>query len=546
MGNYSGRPSLTSDKKVNSSVRPFLTSDKEIIKKFFLLYIGNLYQTKEESNNKTKRTQKNNNSSKKNRRKIIEFRYKYRDYIQTISEIYETTPDILFRKLYETTINYRDLVAKINTAQDFYYVNTHGSFIKDMKPKKIPEKTVLIFLTPVNRYGFGCNLKETSMMKESFQNESNRLFIQQNLPCLDKFNTTNNTYKVNTKYFTNYYKIFKNALILYPGQYYFDLNLGFTSKDNGQDMNINYYTGNSNSTDLIKIEKNKNNELTTNYYDILSNIVNGNFNEGTYNVSLLKLNNGIRYIIVDCCRNIDSINTELQKDFKDLGKNIYIYENFMFYYNLIMANCNSIKINTFLPDKQFASYLGYVGKTYSEIISANFKSLINENINKPLSLFFSVLPHICENELRNYISDLLLRFEYDENDKIDENGKIVIDIEGLIKKINLFYIRKKIHKPPFLKYVILNNINIHLDKIKNYLDGIGVLRNKIISRDNLAKLNEMLRYMFSVGSSLGYGFAEWDEIERPFIRPFIVATMDCLNKTNMKEKINLGDACSVL
>jgi hypothetical protein len=338
MGNYSGRPSLTSDKKVNSSVRPFLTSDKELIKKFFLLYIGNLYQTKEESNSKTNRTQKNNNKStntnkSKQNNKNTTFELKYKNYIQIISEIYETTQDILFRKLYETTIKYRDLVEEIkDTAQDFYHINTHGTFIRDMKPKKIPEKTVLIFLTPVNRYGFGCNLKETSMMKESFQNESNRLFIQQNLPCLDKFNTTNNTnntYKVNTKYFTNCYKIFKNAIILYPGQYYFDLNLGFTSKDNGQDMNINYYTGNSNSTDLIKIEKDKNNELTTNYYDILSNIVNGNFAPETYNVSLFNSNNDIRYIIVDCCRNIDDpITHEKKEHFADLGKNIYIYENF--------------------------------------------------------------------------------------------------------------------------------------------------------------------------------------------------------------------------
>jgi hypothetical protein len=523
-------------KSNKSKVRPFLTSDKELIKQFFLLYISNLYQTEEESNNKTNRTQKNNNKSanankSKQNNKNTTFELKYNNYIQLISEIYETTQDSLFRKLYDTTITYRGLVDEINdTVKDFYYVNTHGSFIRDMKPKLIPEKTVLIFLTPVNRYGIACNLSELSSIKDNLKD--NRLFIQKNLPCLDKFsNNTNN--KVNTRYVNNYHKMFKNAIILYSGQYYYDLELSFTKADNVTNMNINYFTGDSVSQDLIKIE---------NYDDILSNIVDRNFIEDKYNNhSFHNSNNGIRYIIINCCRNID-VNTGLNEAF---GKNIYIYENFMFYYNLIMANCNSITINPFFPDIQFASYAGYFSQNISEEIWERYRFALAGNFYKYIykpeiienikNLFLPLLPEIDIAKLSYSISLLVL--EYNDN-------QIKINTDDMFDFLNSNYKDKY----PFLEYVNCMDINfLELKKIINALnDTLSeiILKKKLINRVRLIYLRDKIQIMLTNLEKFVAIPAKFKLIKEKFTL-YIDAINKCL-ATNQKTEINLKTDCNEL
>jgi len=527
-----------------SNRRPLLISDKELIKKFFLLYIGNLYQTEEESNNNTNRTQKNNNKSananksKQNNSTLIS---KYNNYIQLISEIYETTKDSLFRKLYDTTITYRSLVDEIHdTAKDFYYVNTHGDFTGDMKPKLIPEKTVLIFLTPVNRYGITCNLSELSSIKDNFKKKDNRLLIQKNLPCLDKFNNNNTNNKVNTRYVDNYYKMFKNATILYSGQYYYDLELGFTKEDNGKDLNINYFTGDSASQDLIKIEKD------TNYNDILSNIVDRNFNEYKYNNhSLHNSNNDIRYIIVDCCRNID-YDTRLSEAF---GKNIYIYENFMFYYNLIMENCIYITTSTLLPDTRFASFFGfvrYISKqqwdTYKSTLMVNFYKYISkpakiENITKLLS---ALLPDIDIVLNRLKIYDLLEILEYND-------GNIEISTNYMFRHLNICYNKNKTEKPHFLKYV--NCIDINSKQLKHIENALSDMlskagRHELINRDQLEAFKDMINKMLN---DLATIVDNPDKIK--FIRETFTPYIDAINKcldTNKETDINLKTNCNEL
>lgn len=534
-------------KSNESKVRPLLISDKELIKKFFLLYIGNLYQTEEESNNNnnTNRTQKNNNKSanankSKQNNKNTTFELKYNNYIQLISEIYETTlEDSLFAKLYKTTINYRGLVDEIHdTAKDFYYINTHGGFTGDMKPKLIPEKTVLIFLTPVNRYGITCNLSELSSIKDNLKKKDNRLLIQKNLPCLDKFNNNNTNNKVNTRYVDNYYKMFKNAIILYSGQYYYDLELVFTKEDNGKNMNINYFTGDSDSQDLIKIEKDTNNKLNINYDDILSNIVDRKFNKDKYNNhSLHNSNNDIRYIIVDCCRNID-VNTELSEEF---GKNIYIYENFMFYYNLIMANCIYIRTNPLLPDMRFASYpvyaIQYITKqwdTYGSTLTGNFIKYISkpakiENITKLLS---ALLPDIDKAKLDYGIS--LLKLEYN-------NDKIEINTNEMFRNLNIDYYPDK--RPDFLKYVDCIDINVlGLKNINNTLRGM--FQKPIINRDQLMTLMRNIKRTLG-----GLEIFVFDRDKITFIRETFTPYKDAINKclyTNTEKEINLQTNCDEL
>jgi hypothetical protein len=557
----------------NNNTRPILTSDKELFKQFLRLYIGNLYQADEESNNKNnknKRTQKSNtNKRTKNNTAFIS---KYNDYIRIISEIYGTTSDELFRKLYETTKKYKDLLPEINSnAQDFYYVKVHGKFKAEMTPQLIPEKTVLIFLTPVNRYGILCTLEDLLKKIEIFKKKKNRLSIQQNLPCLDKFNDDANN-KLNTRDLNNYHKMFKNAIILYPGQYYYDLNLTFTKEDdNGNNMNIIYFSDDSNSQDLIKIKKDKNNKLNTDYEDYLSNIVNKQFDEKYIDFEKHKSPSGIRYIIVDCCRNIDSsyidANSSPIEEFgknvasslpiEKFGKSVYIYENFMFYYNVIMANCyysKSIpKIQEMpeipeFPKIRYVSHLGLIIKDMTEqrwaknskILYQNFRDIKSRNpkiIEKIKDLLRKVLPDFDNDLLNVYINDFM-SLNY-------INNKIIIDINTMFSYIAISY--KDIEIPPFITYVNYKfNFANSLKNIIEYLLIINqaINNNKTINKSILKFLKDDIEKMLT----------QLDELyDKPEIIKFLKETFesykDAINKcleNKLNEKINLKSDCNEL
>jgi hypothetical protein len=538
------------------NTRPILTTYNELIKQFLRLYIGNLYQADEESNNKNKRTQKNNNiklNTNKRTKNNTAFITKYNDYIRIISEIYGTTPEELFRKLYETTIKYKDLLPEISSnAQDFYYVNTHGGFKPDMKPKLIPEKTVLIFLTPVNRYSMCSKLEEKKKIKEIFKNKDYRLLIQQNLPCLDKFNDDANN-KLNTRDPYNNHKMFKNAIILYPGQYYYDLALSFTKED--RNMNINYFTGDSASQDLIKIEQDtNNNKLNTDYKDLLSKIVNKQFNENKYNNhSLHNSKIGIRYIIVKCCRNIDASYMNNQYFYSEFGKKVYIYENFMFYYNVIMANCyysKSIPKIQEMPEIRYASYSGYIMKKMpkeewdnnSHILKQNFRNMLSQNTTiteKLQKLYKDVLPDIDANLLNIYITSMSLEYE---------NNKIVIDKDRMIQMFQIFelyYKGKDKLIPPFIKYVNYYN-NKLLEKILYSVYYIlnDAFKNELIDRCRLESLKNDIETMLT--EDLLYD--DDSEINK-FLEEYFTYCKDKINEclaNKLKKEINLESDCFVL
>ena len=90
---------------------------------------------------------------------------KFDKYISTIMEIYNKpeTPILDFKSLFShlnSQLNdYKQIVSdpvKINEDIDIYYVHTHGAFNFESGFQQIPENIVLVFLTPVNRYGFTC------------------------------------------------------------------------------------------------------------------------------------------------------------------------------------------------------------------------------------------------------------------------------------------------------------------------------------------------------------------------------------------------------
>jgi hypothetical protein len=479
----------------SKEVRPLLP-DNELIRLFFTKYISNLYQSfiDENPNQNIKTKKRNNNNSQSNlgnqsnldsqsnlgnqsnlnnnskvNNKISNFIFNYSVYKDIIKNIYSNR-DNFFYELYSTILNYRKIVEKNkNIAQDFYYINTHGGFksleeISNFPKTKVPANTILIFLVPINRYGF-TSLNEIDILKSSLQKPSNRIFIQENLPCLDKFNNNSNSdSELNTKHLKQY-KMFKNALIFYPGQYYFDLKLSFKPDDDEKDMNIYYFTKDNELQKLIKTKRNKN-ILITKYNDSLSNIVNETKDPNIYEIEKKESKNNFKYIIVNSCRNLDTvldqlntnnINYKMKQDIYEYGvKNIYIYENFMFYYNLIMANCNIIKHNTFLPDMRLGSAHGYARylqkkQSYEKLwikhyrnIEINFNKFMDNTKNtKNIELAKTFLPEIFNQFTDHEIAECikLLQIDYTKDMFDKDFGLYLLD---MINKINEIIRKKKL------------------------------------------------------------------------------------------------------
>lgn len=247
-------------------------------------------------------------------------------YLSPVEKIIEITDKLkieLFKQLYATITNFRQIQAN-ETLQDFRYINMHGGFV-DTSPKKIRDDIILIFLTPVNRYGVGC-LDNTKKILDELQLPENRLHIQTNILCLDKDLSNNNiNNSQNNRNNQNYHSLFKNAITLLPGQYFYDLYLSITKKDKGLKLNI--YNLDNNKSE-VELNPNANGDIE--YSTQLS-----------FYIDSLPKTEKIKFLFVNCCRNIDysiqyfNLNT-------NLGKDIYVYENFMLYFNTIMAGCKKI------------------------------------------------------------------------------------------------------------------------------------------------------------------------------------------------------------
>ena len=453
-------------------------------------------------NNKTR---KRLNNQAKFDKKLESFKAQYHEYISIIQTIYnqdnldnKNSSELdVFKKLYKTTLDYREKILKNSAnANDFYYVNTHGSFgdfnVVLNQIYKVPDNTVLIFLTPINRYGFICSKSEGELIKDSLHLPENRKFIQENLDCLDKFNNDTNSTELSTKNM-KYHKMFKNALFLYPGQYYFSLDLGinFDGSDKGRDMNIHYFTKDEEVKNLIKKEKKI-------YEDQLHNIVNDEKNSEIYEKE--ERNSLIKYIIVDCCRNLDSaFNSKLSNTYNT--RKIYLYENFMFYYNLIMANCKIINYNTFLPDIRFSNMKGYASfllnnkyfkiffEKYLITFLGNFKTFISDEKTK--EFVKDLLPEIFENLPNHVISDSIQKLEIMyEDDNV--NGVFQINYLYMIRDIYNYTKDKKIKNNEMLDFLYVFNLFINIFKL------LKLIKEQIESdevNDNMESNKEFINYI---------------------------------------------------
>jgi hypothetical protein len=136
--------------------------------------------------------------------------------------------DTLFNTLYLQIKDYKQKSQdsqKFKIDNDLYYINMHGKFNYNNGFIKIPENIVLVFLTPVNRFGVFCSYENRNNIYDIFNDKIQKNNILNNIFCIDKINDTP---KQNNANFLSDFSFFENSIVLLPGQYYFDLNISYT------------------------------------------------------------------------------------------------------------------------------------------------------------------------------------------------------------------------------------------------------------------------------------------------------------------------------
>lgn len=421
------------------------SSNKNKLKNFLELYINNI-----------------NESAKHLPKNDIDIKSIVQGELKTLKEIYkiDNIKD-LFIYLKNTVFKYEEIIIENNeNVQDAYILNLHGTFDLDKNNdgfKKIPDNTVLIFETPVNRFGICNTQEELNKIIEYYKNNESRKILLSNIHCVDKFNINNSNNSNNNNKKKQNIKMFKNALILFPGQYYYDLKINFDkSRKSDENMNIHFFNNNEQMTNLIDTDK---------YDDLLSNFVDKNTDKK-------------RYIFVNSCRNIDyeisSIsNINKKKSFFETGKKIYTYEIFTMFFNTLMMDCKN-KIISGLESK----FLNYKNFQLNHIVISFLDSKKKNIIDKLISIFkkFGIIQ-----EDKDFIFDILsfYFYKYIDYDSIDDDT--CIEILNMLNNY-ILYISN------------LNNLNKELNKSQLNFENIKKIKEELLNIDikDIKDINKIL------------------------------------------------------
>jgi hypothetical protein len=239
----------TKSRNNEKSNNMLLSSD--LLREFLTSYLLNL----QESIDKNKTIPEQNYE-------LINKVYNYLDFINKIF-LNKKTEDFrdLFIHLIKLYESHKNNLNKYKKPQDFYFIHAHGNFLPSLNIHKVPENTVLIFLTPINRLGVMiCPNTYINNIINAFSNPENRQYYQSNIFCINK--TDGNSFNNNNRRFKET-AFFKSSLVLYSGQYYYDLELTFNSEEFNRGFGIHYF-GDKKSYMKLDVPNNKFNMMLSN------------------------------------------------------------------------------------------------------------------------------------------------------------------------------------------------------------------------------------------------------------------------------------------
>jgi hypothetical protein len=367
--------------------------------------------------------------------------------------------------------------SKFNT---ILFYRMHSNYLKNnlntnFEKKIVPKNVVLVLSTPVNRFSYSECKKEDSdynfhklLINKDKTHEGSLIYLLKNIQCVDKFKTNNNK---NNSFNSNYKNMFQNAIILYPEQYYYDLNIVYSLQESSEYSGI-YEDGK-------KIEKNPESPSSFKLSDYLKKISNDNV-----------INKKISYVLPLGCRFIGETTEQSQ--------NIYTDELFSYSINFLLSNCKkNIKSNI---KSKYSKFIPHG-------ININTNTIIKSRCTFEKKDNYTILSSVYE-ALYNYYTNFYTKFnKYIGNEKYDKfNDSLKQTIQKYSNYIqNKYEIINEMNKE---KYEINFNEKGYID-FKNLLELIVTIFNNklfIIKNDdyrffednvNLEKLKFYVRDFYS-------------------------------------------------
>ena len=430
---------------------------------------------------------------------------KFDEYINLIKSIYNLTTkgnDELFATLYKQITDYTYKKSlKDSYDNDLFYIDMHGGFNFTNKFIQIPNNIVIVFLTPVNRFGHTCSYVDRQKIYTTFKDTQQRKNILNNILCIDKIHDSkqlNNRFGNNTKIY-NYFNYFEKSIVLLPGQYYGDLNLSFSkSKENtGKNMNISYFSKSEQSSIIP--------EDILEYNKTLSSII--------IELQQRVQEQNLTYVFVNCCRNIDYSIQNNKNNLNALyGKEIYIYENFMLYFNTLMSNCRDVYYSEKLPKIMYSKNFSKddIVKLYTNITTISQYNTYKKLLIKQIKLYLTSKIDI----INSYIIELLST----EINLLDTTNINIPNKAIQTQLINVLEIQYNNHtRLPvylvdsscinFIKYFVMKNLanikddNNYIIALKNINEIDTQLANLYDERSNTEQM-QIINYLISKISNL--------------------------------------------
>lgn len=312
---------------------------------------------------------------------------------KALLETFQSSLNSRFRELFEKlqppilkTISQLSKFAPENIydTASVHYVYMHGGYDLSASAdmiQTVPDNVILVFNTPINRLGICTEEEDRNLIIKKLQEPKSRHKILSQIGCVDKH--------IDKSEFDNATLASKTfmsrALVLYPGQFYYNINLSF-NKLKHIDVDFGVYSIN----ETIDNNYSNTNSIKTDLKEEVDKILKSRVHKTE-----------MKFIFVDCCRSLnDEIikHPDLAEQYAKISNEMYEYEHFMYYFNVAMNSCG-VSIESAIPRSLYI-------KSLSHLDFYSFEFEINKLLKSYPKKIIEAQLHIIFKDIANNFLDL--------------------------------------------------------------------------------------------------------------------------------------------